>query len=106
MASQEEKIAIVKRAVSAFAKAEKACQDISEAMTDLQGIYKEGASAGMAKGGFVVKEIAGFKTIIGDVGDMEAKIFAAHERGTEIAKANDADTALPTGYVTVMSGGR
>lgn len=106
MATQDEKIAIVQRAVAAFGKAEQACQDIADAMQELSVIYKDGATAEMATGSFVVKELALFKQLTGRVGQMEELIYNAHQRGTAIAKQNDADTALPAGFITVMSGGR
>lgn len=106
MSDIEEKKAIVRRAVEAYAKAELACQSIAEAMNDLDAIYKDGAKAGMASGGAVVKELALFKTITGTVGSLESKIYAAHNRGTAIAKKNGADTELPDGFVTVLGGGR
>lgn len=106
MTTQAEKIAIVKRAVAEFGKAEKACQDIAEAMQELTAIYKDGAAADMATGSFVVKEIALFRQLTGRVGQIEELVYNAHQRGTAIAKQNDADEVLPEGYVTVLSGGR
>lgn len=106
METKEEMTGIVQRAVAAYGKAEQACQDIADAMQDLSGIYKDGAKAGMATGSFVVKEIALFKQLTGRVGQMEEMIYNAHQRGTAIAKQNDADSVLPEGYVTLGGGDR
>lgn len=108
MSDIEDKKAIVRRAVEAYAKAEIACQQIAEAMNELDAIYKDGAKVDMASGGTVVKELALFKTITGAVGSLENKIYAAHKRGTAIAKKCGADVAeeLPDGFVTLGGGGR
>jgi hypothetical protein len=104
--SQEEKIEIAQKGVTQFAKAETALQDFTSAMNALIGIYHEGAAKDMASGGFVLKETAKFQQFIGAAGHLLEGVIAAHERGTAVAKANDADAALPEGYVTVLGGGR
>ncbi|MVA47313.1 hypothetical protein GOZ83_19860 [Agrobacterium vitis] len=106
MATQEEKIAIVQRGVSAFAAIEQALKDVVESANALKSVYEDGAAAGMTDGHTAVLQIAEFNRWIGGVGEFEAKIYAAHARSTAIAKANDADSALPEGYVTIMGGGR
>jgi hypothetical protein len=104
--SQEDKIAIVQRGVDAFAKVEKALEDAVDGLRDLEQVYRDGAEADMSSGGFAVKEIARFNRFVGKLGELQEDVIASHERGTSVAKANDADVALPTGYITVMSGGR
>jgi hypothetical protein len=104
--SQEEKIAIAQRGVNAFAKAETSLRDFTDAMNDLITVYHDGAAADMASGGFVLKETAKFQQFIGAAGHLLEGVIHAHERGTAKAKENDADVALPEGYVTTMGGGR
>lgn len=104
--SHEDKIAIVQRGVNAFAKVETALEQAVEGLNELMQIYMDGSAEDMASGGWVVKERAKFARFIGRIGELQEDIYAAHERGTAVAKANDADVAIPEGYVVVMSGGR
>lgn len=106
MSDVEAKKEITRRAVAEYAKAELALQQVAQAFTALDDVYKDGAKLGMASGAQVVKELALFKTIIGAVGVIETKVYAAHSRGTAIAKKNGADVAaeLPDGFVTVLGG--
>lgn len=106
MATHDEMVAIVARGVEAYAQAEQACDAVDEAMRQLKGVYQDAAAAGMMTGGEAEKELALFKRISGLAGQMEELIYAAHNRGTAIAKRNGADVALPNGFVTIMSGGR
>ena len=104
--SQEDLIAIVQRGVNEFAKIETALEQAVEGLTELMQIYLDGGAEDMAAGGFVVKERARFARFIGRIGELQEDVYASHERGTAVAKSNDADVALPEGYITVMSGGR
>lgn len=104
--SQEDKIAIVQRGVNAFAKIETALETAIEGLNELSAVYLDGGAEDMASGGFVVKERAKFARFIGRLGELQEDVYAAHERGTAVAKNNDADVAIPQGYVVVMSGGR
>lgn len=104
--SQEDKINVVQRGVNEFAKVETALEQAVEGLTALMQIYLDGAGEDMASGGWVVKERARFARFIGRIGELQEDVYAAHERGTAVAKSNDADVAIPEGYVVVMSGGR
>jgi hypothetical protein len=104
--SQDEKIAIVQRGVNAFAKVETALEQAMEGLNELSQIYMEGSALDMASGGWVVKERAKFARFIGRIGELQEDVYASHERGTAVAKSNDADVAIPQGYATVLSGGR
>jgi len=106
--------AVTARGVEAFATIETAVRTIVQACRDLESVYQDGHALGMAKGGVVSKQIAEFDRWVGDMGEFGAKVYAAHERSTAIAKANDADTVLPATYaplattdgsVTIMGGG-
>lgn len=104
--SQEDKIAIVQRGVNAFAKIETALEQAIEGLHELNQVYLDGAAEDMASGGFVVKERARFNRFIGRIGELQEDVYAAHERGTAVAKANDADVAVPEGYAVVLGGTR
>lgn len=103
--SQTEKLAIVQRGVNAFAKIETALDQIIDGLRELDQVYRDGAALDMASAGFAIKEIARFNRFAGRVGELQEDVIASHERGTAVAKANDADVALPEGYVTILGGG-
>ena len=103
--SQEEKIAIVQRGVNSFAKVEVALETAIEGLRELEQVYRDGAAMDMSSSGFVVKELARFNRFVGRIGELQEDVIASHERGTAVAKANDADVAVPDGYATVMGGG-
>jgi hypothetical protein len=104
--SQDDKIAIVQRGVNAFAKIETALEQAIEGIRELDQVYRDGAAEDMAAGGFVVKEIARFNKFIGRIGQLQEDVYAAHERGTAVAKANNADVAIPQGYAVILGGTR
>lgn len=104
--SHDDKIAIVQRGVTAFAKVETALEEAVSGLNDLMQIYLDGSAQDMAPGGFVVKERAKFARFIGRIGELQEKVYEAHERGTKVAKDNDADVAVPTGYAVVLGGTR
>lgn len=104
--SQDEKIAIVQRGVNAFAKIETSLETAIEGLNELMQVYLDGGAEDMAAGGFVVKERAKFARFIGRIGEIQEDVYASHERGTAVAKSNDADVAIPEGYVVVMGGTR
>lgn len=104
--SQETKLAIAQRGVTAFAKVETGLEQAVLGLQELMQVYLDGGAEGMEGGGFVVKERAKFARWIGALGELQEKVYAAHERGTTVARNNNADAAIPEGYVVVMSGGR
>ncbi len=104
--SQDDKIAIVQRGVNAFAKVETALEQAIQGLHELNQVYIDGAAEDMASGGFAVKERAKFNRFIGRLGELQEDVYAAHERGTAVAKSNDADVAIPEGYAVVMGGTR
>jgi len=104
--SHETKLAIAQRGVTAFAKVETGLEQAVAGLTELMQIYLDGGAEGMEGGGFVVKERAKFARWIGALGEIQEKVYAAHERGTAIARNNGADAPIPEGYAVVMSGGR
>lgn len=104
--SQETKLAIAQRGVTAFAKVETGLEQAVLGLQELMQVYLDGGAEGMEGGGFVVKERAKFARWIGALGDLQEKIYAAHEKGTAVAKANNADVAIPEGYAVILGGTR
>jgi hypothetical protein len=104
--SHDDKIRIVQRGVNAFAKVENALEEAVSGLNDLMQIYLDGSAEDMASAGFVVKERAKFARFIGRLGELQEDVYASHERGTAVAKANDADVAIPEGYAVVLGGTR
>lgn len=104
--TQETKLAIAQRGVTAFAKIETGLEQAVIGLQELMQVYLDGGAEGMEGGGFVVKERAKMARMIGVLGELQEKVYAAHERGTAVARNNNADAAIPEGYVVVMSGGR
>ena len=104
-ATKEEKIAIVQRGVDAYAVAEEALENAVNAFNALAGVYMDAADAGMVKAGKSHQIVNAHRRLAGGCAKIAEETYALHERGTKIAKDNDADVAVPTGYVVVMGGG-
>lgn len=105
MATKDEKIAIVQRGVNAYAEAEQALEVIKAAFLDLEQVYADGAKAGMLKDGQAHRMINAHARLRGLAGKIAEKTYELHDRGTKIAKDNDADVAVPDGFVVVLGGG-
>jgi hypothetical protein len=105
MATQEEKIAIVQRGVNAYAEAEQALEVLKKSFLDLEQVYADGAAAGMLKDGQAHRIINAHARLRGLAGKIAERTYELHERGTKIAKDNDADVAVPDGFIIVMGGG-
>jgi hypothetical protein len=104
--TQESKFAIAQRGVTAFAKVETGLEQAVLGLQELMQIYLDGGNEDMAAGTFVLKERAKMARWIGTLGELQEKVYACHERGTAVARNNDADAAIPEGYAVIMSGGR
>ncbi len=105
MSTQAEKEAIVARAVASFAKVEQALEEIHTGFQELEQIYRDGADAGMTNTTEVARTIQAFRKLSGKSADIGGTVYDLHARGTEIAKDNNADSALPPGYVVPFGGG-
>jgi len=103
--STEEKKAIVARAVDSFGKIEQALEDIHTGFQELEQIYKDGGTAGMTTTTEVAMTIQAFRKLAGRCADVGEQVYKAHARGTQIAKDNGADSALPEGYAVPFGGG-
>lgn len=104
--SQETKLAIAQRGVTAYAKVETGLEQAVIGLQELMQVYLDGGNEDMAAGTFVLKERAKMARWIGALGELQEKVYAAHEKGTQVARNNDADAVVPDGYAVVMSGGR
>lgn len=102
MTQQKEKIEIVTRGVTAFAAIEVALESVVLNLIELRGVYADGAKASMLTPTKALDEIGHITELIGDVGKIQRPVLRLHERGTAIAKANDADVALPSEGYAVM----
>lgn len=105
MAEKEDKIAIVQRGVDAYAAAEGALETLKTALLELESVYADGARAGMLRDGRAHRMINAHAALRGKAGAIAERVYELHEAGTEIAKRNDADVAVPTGYVVPFGGG-
>lgn len=104
--SQETKLAIAQRGVTAYAKIEVGLEQAVIGLQELMQVYLDGGAEGMEGGGFVVRERAKMARWIGTLGELQEKVYAAHEKGTQVARNNDADAAVPEGYAVVFGGTR
>lgn len=100
-----DKTEIVKRGVELYGKAEEALAEARAALLALEPVYRDGAKAEMLKGGETVKTIAKLASLAGRIGEIEEKVYDLHDRGTMIAKQNDADFN-PGGFVILGGGDR
>lgn len=105
MATQAEKEAIVARAVDSFGKIELALEEINTGFLELEQIYKDGGDAAMTTSTEVAVSVQLFRKLAGRCADVGEQVYKAHARGTQIAKDNGADTALPPGYAVPFGGG-
>ena len=105
MTTQEQKIAIVQAGVDEFAKVEQALEQAVNGLRALEAVYRRGADADMLTAGQAHKTVNAFRKLSGRCGEVAEAVYELHERGTAIAKKNDADVAVPTGYVVPMGGG-
>ena len=105
MTSKEDKVEITRRGVNAFGRVEVAGEEINAGMLELEQVYKDGADAGMAKATEILKTIQAFRRLSGQNAALLEEIYALHTRAAEIAKENDADVALPSGFAVTYGGG-
>lgn len=112
MATQAEKIAIVQSGVDHYAQAESGLMDVIKLIgTDLVKDWDDAYEADMIKQGHYLKIRNAHIQITGTLAGCLKELLELHEKGTAMAKANDADVALPSGYATgggisVKGGGR
>ena len=99
------KLEIVQRGVNAYAKIERALEDIHEGFQELECVYRDGGAAKMTGANEVLRTINHLRTLSGKCSGVATEIYELHDRATELAKKNDADVALPEGYVVPMGGG-
>lgn len=99
------KIEIVQRGVNAYAKIERALEDIHDGLEDLECVYRDGGAAKMTGANEVLRTINHLRTLSGRTAAVAKEVYELHDRATELAKKNDADVALPEGYVVPMGGG-
>ena len=105
MNKRDEMVAVVQRGVDAYAQAEIALESIKDALGDLETVYRDACKLGMMKDGAAHRMINAHGNLRGQAACIAEHVYALHEKGTAIAKANDADVAVPTGYAVPMSGG-
>lgn len=103
--SDENKIAVVQRGVNAFAKIEKALEDIHDGFIELQTAFKDCGKLDMLKESEVLRTVNALRSLSGKSASVAGEVYQLHEQATKMAKRNGADVALPDGYVVVMGGG-
>jgi hypothetical protein len=106
MDGKEEKIEIVKRGVNEFAKVEQSLEDVVEGLRALEKVFKDGAEAKMLKDGAAHRIVNRLRCLGGKAGDIASEVYDLHDKGTSIAQKNEADVALPDGFVVALGGGR
>ena len=106
VATQEEKIALVREGRSEFEKLELSLEENMASVDILIGVFTRGVPMGMLDGRKAKRIIARLSAVKKDLACVSADVHDIHGDGTKIAKDNDADGELPGGFVVFGGTGR
>lgn len=106
MATQEEKIALVREGRTEFEQAETRLQADMAGMDALVDIFTRGVTMDMVNGRRGTRLIARAMKIKAALADISADVHELHADSTQIARDNNADEEIPGGFVVFGGGSR
>jgi capsular polysaccharide biosynthesis protein len=106
VATQDDKIALVREGRSEFEKLELSLEENMASVDTLISVFTRGVPMGMLDGRKAKRISASLMKVKHALAEVSADVHDIHGDGTKIAKDNDADGELPGGFVVFGGGGR